>query len=113
MKSKANSDVPRDLLDQSKNIGKIKILKYDGADPKVIETLQAKVDRTEFIITLIEEIDTLFGKILRLRYVNRWTVDEIASELAIARRTYDRDRKKALNLFRELSTGEGAADGTL
>ncbi len=68
-----------------------------------LQDLQRKIDQMDLALDTVERIKPLHGKLLRLRYIEKTPVDDIAYELHISRKTYDRWRPVAVEEYAMLS----------
>ncbi|QGQ95846.1 DUF1492 domain-containing protein [Paenibacillus psychroresistens] len=68
-----------------------------------LQDLQRKIEQMDLALDTVEWIKPLHGKLLRMRYIDKAPVDDIAYELSISRKTYDRWRPVAIEEYAMLS----------
>lgn len=71
---------------------------YQGVIERLSELqgLQREKEQIDRVLELLAEYQPQYERLLRLRYIEGRTVDEVASEFCISRKTFDRWRAKAI-----------------
>jgi hypothetical protein len=68
-----------------------------------LQDLQRRIEQMDLALDTVEWIKPLHGKLLRMRYIDKIPVDDIAHHLNISRKTYDRWRPIAIEEYAMLS----------
>jgi hypothetical protein len=68
-----------------------------------MQDLQKKLDYIDSVFAALDEYKPSYTKLLKLRYIDKIPVDDIADALHISRKTYDRWRPNAIDEYARLS----------
>lgn len=64
-----------------------------------LQDLQAEVNRIDTVLRALERYKPEYEKLLRLRYINEMPAGEVAKQLGIVRKTFDRWRNQAIEEY--------------
>lgn len=64
-----------------------------------LQDLQAEVNRIDTVLRALERYKPEYEKLLRLRYINELSAGEVAKQLGIVRKTFDRWRNQAIEEY--------------
>ncbi|MEV2911459.1 sigma factor-like helix-turn-helix DNA-binding protein, partial [Paenibacillus larvae] len=95
----------RDLQNKIRKVIKARTGVVDGYEA-ILEQLAEYQDlkaEKEKIDRVLENLDEHLSNLLRLRFIEGLTVEDVAKQLGISRRTHDRWRKIALEKYTKLS----------
>lgn len=67
-----------------------------------LQELQDQVDQINYVLNVLEGYKPKYAELLRLRYIEEKTTEEVADQMNISRRTLDRWRPKAIEEYASL-----------
>ncbi|MEK8132922.1 ECF-type sigma factor [Paenibacillus filicis] len=95
-----------DLREYKRKAARAKLLsRYVVEDDAELMALKAETGKIDETMEALRTVNVRYAEIIKRRFIDGDTVDEIASDLCIARKTYDRWRKRAETEFEKLYTG--------
>lgn len=68
-----------------------------------MQGLQDQINRIDHILDVLDDYKPHYARLLKLKYVNDQSVERVAEELSVSRKTYERWRPKAVEEYALLS----------